>query len=75
MISFETALKALVDGKHIRRSKWGEGSLMYADANGTLNRTPNKGARVQTGDYSWALELNDLTAKDWQMVEPTSRLR
>jgi hypothetical protein len=66
MANFTAAAKAINSGKHVRRNGWGKGSAMYADANGQLMRTRNAGA-----SYGWILDLNDLTAKDWQVVEPT----
>lgn len=71
MANFTAATKAINSGKHVRRNGWGEGSTMYADANGQLMRTPNGDAAHHTS-YGWQLDLSDLTAKDWQVAEPTS---
>lgn len=69
MTSFNEVLKALAEKRHVRRKGWGEGSTLYADGSNQLMRTRNNGA---PGEYGWTLDLNDLTAKDWQVVETTS---
>lgn len=67
MITFETVLNALTEGAHVRRNVWREGSTLYADENKQLMRTCTVHA-----SYGWVLDLNDITATDWQVVEPTS---
>lgn len=69
MAGFNVAVEALSDKRHIRRKGWGEGSTLYADSDNQLMRTFNGDV---SGAYSWILDLNDLTAKDWTVVVPTS---
>lgn len=71
MVSFDTAMKALVNGTHIRRASWSDGSTMYADQNNQLMRTSPKGSKLAT-EYGWMLDLNDLAATDWQLAASTS---
>jgi hypothetical protein len=68
MRRFENVLTALVEGGHVRRGTWREDSTMYTNENKQLMRTSS----VHTTSYSWVLDVNDLTATDWQVVEPTS---
>jgi len=70
MARLDTMPEPLAAGKHVSRKGWK--STMYVDRNGQFKRTPNKGAKVKTGDYGWTLSLSDLTATDWQLAEPTS---
>ena len=49
MANFDEAVQAISDGKIVRRDGWGEGSTMYADANGQLMRTPNHGSVFEIG--------------------------
>lgn len=71
MARFNAAIEALAEGKHVRRDGWDKGSTMYADGDQQLMRTPHDGATHDT-DYNWSLDLTDITATDWQSVEPTS---
>lgn len=78
MADFATAVRSLRDGKYVRRDEWGAGSIMYADVDGQLMRTPTLYARIvgrnrtDEQDYGWTLDLNDLVATDWQLVDSTS---
>jgi hypothetical protein len=82
MANFESVLPALMNGKEVRRDEWGCGSCMYVNAQGQFMRTPTQyprvcgsGAPFSVGqDYDWILDLNDVTAKDWSVVRPLSRL-
>jgi hypothetical protein len=82
MANFESVLPALMNGKEIRRDEWGCGSRMYVNAQGQFMRTPTQYPRVcgsaapfSVGqDYDWILDLSDVTAKDWSVVTPLSRL-
>jgi hypothetical protein len=61
-VSFSAAVQAMNQGKHVRFVGWGEGSEMYADKNGQLMRTPNRGA-INKSDYAWTLTLKELNGK------------
>jgi hypothetical protein len=67
MADFTTAAGALNDGKHVRRSDWGEGSAMFVDQDKQLIRIGPIGEC-----YGWTLDINDINATDWQTVAPTS---
>lgn len=71
MTSFDIAMKALSEGKHVRRDEWEAGSTMYANEDRQLMRTPSSGAACAS-DYNWSLDLSDLTATDWRLAETTS---
>lgn len=66
-------MEAIAEGKHVRREGWDNGSTMYADINRQLMRTPCDGATTGA-PYGWALDLDDITATDWRLAEPTSML-
>lgn len=67
MADFTSAAGALNDGKHVRRSEWGQSSTMYVDQDKQLMRIGPNG-----NSYGWMLDLNDINATDWQTVAPTS---
>jgi hypothetical protein len=81
MAGFENVLPALMNGKGIRRDEWGCDSRMYANYDGQLMRTPTQYPKVcdevshssNGHDYGWVLSLDDLAAKDWQVITPLSR--
>lgn len=78
MANFATVVPSLKDEKGVRREEWGAGSIVYANVDGQLMRTPTLYPRIVGGnrtdeqDYGWTLDLNDLLATDWQVVDSTS---
>lgn len=62
---FATALKALADGRDVRRVSWREGVVVRSGADGQfymfigLSETPSK---------NWGPSEDDATATDWSII-------
>lgn len=72
MIGFVEVYAALQAGRHVRRERWDRGSVLFVQGSELMYSCRGNAARIASSDL---MDWHDISATDWQVVEPTSTSR